>query len=417
MTNVPKIHTLTTALAYLLLAGLGAGCSTVQQAVCPSPSAQPAAEQADGLDAPVANCDCSKKEESATAESSEAQEQREPRAITSEQITFESKGDELAGVVDRPQEIGEPLPAVVVLHDSGPMDRNGLSRGALGLELPVEVAVYQELAENLAQNGYVVIRFDKRTCVEGGPPWCKYPREYIKDHREKLASVLMADARAAVDLLRKRKDVDPTRVFLLGHGQGAEIALALSPDVESRGLVLLAPSPYPVDDVILHQTSASLTHLEKRRKAEGNTTMGTLLQQQLDALEATHKEQKQAFEKLRADELDEDDVLGAPKTTWSSLFELHDRAMASLKNSQTPVLALFGEHDLNLPHDSHETVQAKLDRSSKSEVMLLPGVTHPMVGLDEEDSDTTQVSEDVHQAILHFLNQVASKPQNSSPDS
>lgn len=382
------------------------GCATVKQNLCGSESAQPAAKQADGLDAPVANCDCSKEDE-AEAKVAEAEvESDEPRAITSEEISFKSKGDALAGVVDRPQQIEKPLPAVVVLHDSGPLDRRGLFGGALGLELPVEVAVYQEIAENLAQNGFVVMRYDKRTCVEGGPAWCKYPRGHIKDHRQALASTLMADAKAAVETVRKRKDVDPRRVFVLGHGQGAELALALSKDVDAAGLVLLAPSPYPVDEVILHQTRTSLTHLEKRRKAEGNTTMGTLLQEQLTALEKTHKDQKTAFAKLRKDEIDGTDILGAPKATWSGLFELHDRAMAGLKNSRVPVLAVFGEHDLNIPADSAEKFQAQLGKSRKSEVMLLSGVTHLMVGLGEENSDTTQVSEDVHQAILHFVEQV-----------
>jgi hypothetical protein len=414
---VPRIVRISRLLAGIaLLAAVGSGCSTVQQTLCETPATQANGKaQPDGLDAPVADCDCSKEQKTAEAQAPEEQETAEPHVIAKQAFSFTSKGDELAGVIDRPETITEPLPAVVVLHDSGPMDRRGLFKGALGLELPVEVPVYQEIAENLAQNGYVVMRFDKRTCVDGGPPWCEYPRDYIEDHREKLASTLMADAKAAVTALRKRKDVDPTRVFILGHGQGAELALAVAGDVEPRGLVLLAPSPYPVDEVVLHQTQASRDHLAKRRRDEGNTTMGTLLQQQLDALETTHEKQKKAFEKLRADEEMDGDVLGAPETTWAGLFELHDRAMASVKNSQVPVLALFGEHDLDIPSDSAEKFQTHLGRSRKSEVMLLPDVTRVMVGLGEEQGDTTQVSEDVHQAILHFFDELDKAP--AEPDS
>ena len=127
--------------------------------------------------------------------------------------------------------------------------------------------------------------------------------------------------------------------------------------------------------------------------------------------------QKQAFQKLRADELDKDDVLGAPKKTWTGLFELHDRAMAGLKNSQVPVLALFGEQDLDLPSDSAEVFQTQLGRSPKSEVMNLEGLTHPMVAIDGGDgAETTQVSEDVHQAILHFFEQFDQAP-GETPES
>jgi dienelactone hydrolase len=391
--------------AVLLMGVLVAGCATASQ--------EPAAERADILEEATRNCDCTKEKEQETQED-EPENKRasaEPRAITSEEITFKSKGVELAGVVDRPREVSEPLPAVVMLHDAGPMDRRGLFGGSLGLDLPVEVAVYEELAENLAQNGYVVLRFDKRTCVDGGPPWCTYPREYVEDHRQELVSALMADAKAAAVTLRGRDDVDPNRMIILGHGQGAEIALAVAKDVDASGLVLLAPSPYPVDKVVLHQTETSRTHLQAQRKAEGNTTMGTLLQEQIDALNASYQKQQDGFEKLRADELDDDNVLGAPEKTWTGLFELHDRAMAGLKNSKVPVLAVFGEHDLNLPGDSAAVFQEKLGRSSRSEVMHLAELTHPMVALDgAEDAETTQVSEDVHQAILHFLNQLDKAP-------
>jgi dienelactone hydrolase len=387
----------------LLVAALVGGCATVAQ--------EPAAEQADVLEEASRECDCEKQEAKQEVAAEDVQAPSEPQAIVSEEISFVSKGVELAGVVDRPMDVSEPLAAVVMLHDSGPMDRRGLFAGSLGLELPVEVPVYEELAENLAQNGYVVLRFDKRTCVEGGPPWCSYPREYIEDHREDLVSALLADAKAAVDHVRKRDDVDSTQVYLLGHGQGAELALALAKDVDAKGMVLLAPSPYPLDEVVLHQTEISRVHLEKRRKAEGNTTMGTLLQEQLDALEVSQTKQKQAFEKLRADELDQDDVLGAPKKTWAGLFELHDRAMAGLKNSTVPVLAVFGDQDLDLPSDSAEAFQTKLGRSPKSEVMNLEGLTHPMVAIDGGDeAETTQVSEDVHQAILHFFEQFDQAP-------
>ena len=257
--------------ASLLLAITVVGCATVEQ--------KPVEKQVDVLEEAARECNCEKEQSKQEVAAEDVQASSEPQAIVSEEITFKSKGVELAGVVDRPKDVGEPLPAVVMLHDSGPMDRRGLFAGSLGLELPVEVPVYEELAENLAQNGYLVLRFDKRTCVDGGPPWCSYPREYIEDHREDLVSALLADAKAAVDHVRKREDVASTQVYMLGHGQGAELALALAKDVDAKGLVLLAPSPYPLDEVVLHQTEISRAHLERRRKAEGNTTMGTLLQE------------------------------------------------------------------------------------------------------------------------------------------
>ncbi len=338
-------------------------------------------------------------------------EARPPQAITSEEITFESRGDELTGVIDRPKTVSGPLPAVVILHDAGPLDRRGVFAGSLGLQLPIEVAVYQELAETLAQSGYMVLRYDKRTCVDGGPAGCDYPRSYIEDHREELAEALSGDAAAAVEALRNQRDADPTRILLLGHGQGAELALAIHEEVDASAMVLLSPSPYPVDEVILHQSELSLAHLKARRTEEGNTTMGTLLDEQIDALTQTHREQREAFAALRAGEVEDSNVLDAPTRTWLGMFELHDRAMSRLQDTRTPVLALFGERDLSLPEDSAERFEENMARLRPNEVELMPDISRLMVAVDDEENDSTQVSDAVHRAILGFLLENAETPE------
>ncbi len=406
------------ALLFAVSTAAVSGCATVRQKLCgPATPAVAANDAAPSDDAP-ASCECSNAPAKSTpATTASADEPDEPCAITSEEVSFTSKGDKLTGVIDRPTEIAQPLPAVIVLHDAGPHDRRGVFQGALGLELPVEVPVYQELAEHLAQNGYVVMRFDKRTCVKGGPPWCKYPRKYIENHRDDLASTLIADAKAAIGALRKRDDVDPNRLYIVGHGQGADIALALAKDVDASGLVLLAPSPYPLDKVILHQTDTSLSLLRKRRQSAGNTSEGMLLQQQIDALTETRKKQKAGFAKLRAGDVDSPNALGAPAATWQGLFELHDRAMASLKNTRIPLLAIFGEHDLNLPEDSPDKFRQQLAHARDGQVKVLSGVTHVMVGIDGDPDENAQVSDDVHQAILNFLDHLDQPPPAPSVDS
>ncbi|MFP4597605.1 MAG: alpha/beta hydrolase family protein [Persicimonas sp.] len=346
-----------------------------------------------------------------------AHQARPPQAITSEEITFESRGDELTGVIDRPKTAGGPLPAVVILHDAGPLDRRGVFAGSLGLQLPVEVAVYQELAEALAQSGYMVLRYDKRTCVDGGPAGCDYPRSYIEDHREELAEALSSDAEAAVEALREQRDADPTRILLVGHGQGAELALAINEEVDASAMVLLSPSPYPVDEVILHQSEISLAHLKARRAREGNTTLGTLLDEQIDALAQTRDEQQEAFAALRAGEAEDSDVLDAPTRTWLGMFELHERAMSRLQQTRTPVLAIFGERDPSLPDDSAERFEEKMARLRPNAVESMPHTSRLMVAVDDEENDSTQISEAAHRMILEFLLETAETPEAAEPAS
>ncbi|MEZ4314925.1 MAG: hypothetical protein R3F14_43480 [Polyangiaceae bacterium] len=56
------------------------------------------------------------------------------------------------------------VPAVVIVHGSGPMSRDGVMRGQIGLGFGFELPVYKRLAEALTARGYAVYRYDKRTC-------------------------------------------------------------------------------------------------------------------------------------------------------------------------------------------------------------------------------------------------------------
>src|SRR6185369_6762687 len=75
---------------------------------------------------------------------------------------------------------GERVPAVVIVHGSGPMSRDGIMRGQLGLSFGFELPVYKRLAEALTARGYAVYRYDKRTCgtfngcTEHGPSMMPY---------------------------------------------------------------------------------------------------------------------------------------------------------------------------------------------------------------------------------------------------
>lgn len=400
-------------LLLIAAAVLFSGCATVQKAFCPAPeSSQGDAKQASSEPDTSETPACEPQQEappraargstivktSAPSESAKSQ----PRSVATEEIGFTSQGDTLTGVIDRPETISEPLPAVLILHDSGPLGRDGVFHGALGMGLPVEVAVYQQLAEMFARNGFVVMRYDKRTCIEGGPVWCDYPRKYVEPHRKHLANTLLKDADEALSALRKHAAVDPDRVSILGHGQGAELAIMLSTRRPVDNLLLLAPSPYALDRLVLHQTDYSLQHLRARRKKVENTTEADLLDKQIKALETSRKNQKKAFDALRdGDRVKE--ALGAPGETWMSFFALHREAMKALKSIETPTLAIFGGADQDLPEDSAEQFQNLLHEDIYSEVLLLDALSHVMVSVDAGQEDSTQVAEDVEQALLHFV--------------
>ncbi|KTB60838.1 dienelactone hydrolase [Pseudomonas fluorescens] len=112
---------------------------------------------------------------------------------TAEKIVFDSHGDDVVGVLYRPQGKG-PFPVVIVM---GPYS------------FSKEQAPTQ-YATRLADEGFAALAFDPRTVGESGGT----PRR-LENPRMKNEDVV-----SALDHLLTRQDIDRTRVFLLGICQG-----------------------------------------------------------------------------------------------------------------------------------------------------------------------------------------------------
>lgn len=189
---------------------------------------------------------------------------------------------------------GRMLPAVVLVHGSGPSDRDE----TIGPNKP-----FRDLAWGLADRGIAVLRYDKRSRVYGG----KLSANKNLTVREETVD----DALLAAKLLRGRPEIDPKRVFILGHSLGAMVAPRIGADDPSlAGLILMAGATRPLLDVAREQLEyiASLN--------PGATTP------------------EQGLEMLKK---------AAPDSYWKDLDDYHPaQAAAKLK---MPMLILQGERD------------------------------------------------------------------------
>ena len=131
------------------------------------------------------------------------------------------------------------------MHGSGPQDRDET--------LPPNKP-FRDLAWALASQGITVLRYEKRTKV--------YASRMVKDvDTLTVQEETIDDAVEAVAFLRARPEIDPQRVFVLGHSLGGGF---LAPrigaaDPAIRGLVILAGSARPFEDVILDQMTYVLS--------------------------------------------------------------------------------------------------------------------------------------------------------------
>ncbi len=134
---------------------------------------------------------------------------------------------------------GGPAPAVVLVHGSGPHDREE----TIGPNRP-----FRDLAWGLATRGVAVLRYDKRTQVYAAQVAPIMDRFTVKEET-------IDDALAAAALLRQTPGVNPTKVFVLGHSLGGTLAPRIAnADPRIAGLIILAGSTRPLEDLILEQT-------------------------------------------------------------------------------------------------------------------------------------------------------------------
>jgi dienelactone hydrolase len=142
----------------------------------------------------------------------------------------------LPGTLSVPRS-SRPVPGVVIVHGSGPVDRDG----TVGSVKP-----YRDLAVGLAAAGVAVLRYDKRTVVHGARV-ASIPNPTVKDET-------IDDAVAAAALLRRARGVDGGRVFILGHSMGGMLVPRIAKaESGAAGFILMAAPARPLEDVILEQ--------------------------------------------------------------------------------------------------------------------------------------------------------------------
>ena len=127
-------------------------------------------------------------------------------AFGEREVTIDAGGSgewSLPGTLTVPAGAG-PFPAVVLVHGSGPNDRD---------ETVEASKPFRDLAWGLASRGVAVLRYEKRTR--------QYAAKVAAMKSFTVQQETVDDAVAAAALLRHTQGIDPKRVFVLGHSLGA----------------------------------------------------------------------------------------------------------------------------------------------------------------------------------------------------
>ena len=144
----------------------------------------------------------------------------------------------LNGILSIPDNVSGALPAVVLVHGSGPIDMNGTAFG---------IGLLEVLAENLAQNGIAALRYNKRTFSHGA----KLNAEYGDNLT--VWEETIEDAILAKNLLLENEQIDNSAVYVLGHSLGGMLAPRIVSEGGFTGGIIMAGSARSLIDIIYDQ--------------------------------------------------------------------------------------------------------------------------------------------------------------------
>ncbi len=153
----------------------------------------------------------------------------------------------LNGILTIPNKANGHLPAVVLVHGSGPTDKD---------EKVGSITPFKDLAEGLSEKGIAVLRYDKRTFV--------YGNQIKHDNGLSVKEETIEDAIRAADFLRNDARIDSNKVFILGHSMGGMLAPRI--DAEGgifAGIIIMAGSPRKFEEILMDQNYKVLDSLNK----------------------------------------------------------------------------------------------------------------------------------------------------------
>ena len=268
-----------------------------------------------------------------------------PAAYTASEVTVGTGEWALPGTLTVPNGAG-PFPGIVLVHGSGPADRD---------ETYGPNKFLKDVALGLASQGVAVLRYEKRTLVYGAK------LSTIKQFTVKEETV--EDALAAVALLRTVPAIDKSRIFVLGHSLGGMVAPRIgAADPAIAGLVVMAGAVRSLPQSILDQ-------YEYLFKADG--TISDAEQQQL----AGARQLLADVAKLTADDAAAGRFMGnAPASYWLDLRGYDPPADAAKLKMR--LLVLQGERDYQVTVADFEKWKAALAGRANATFKLYPALNH-----------------------------------------
>jgi fermentation-respiration switch protein FrsA (DUF1100 family) len=252
---------------------------------------------------------------------------------------------------------------VVLVSDVGAQDREGTVN---------DYHLMGSLADYLTRRGIAVLRYDDRGVGKSGGSTATA-----------TTAMLVSDVQAALNFLRSQLAININRIGVIGHGEGANVALlAAAKPLPPAFVVSLAGYGLTGEQTLLQQ----LVDEQRAQKIDPAKVQAAYERQRtmFEIMRQTGAPQAQAIvaNMLRQDQPDLDAKAAQAQATqlltpWRHFFLSFD-PIAELDEVRCPVLLLSGTNDLQAPADLHLTALEKELKSVNRNITSkrLAGVNH-----------------------------------------
>jgi pimeloyl-ACP methyl ester carboxylesterase len=263
-----------------------------------------------------------------------------------EAVFIPGAGFNFGATMTRPKDGPAKLPVVILIGAPLAGDRDGPVAG---------VPVLGQLAGALADQGFLAVRYDPRGSGQSGG---RSESATLSDFAD--------DARGVARWLSERKDVDSNRIAVVGHGEGAWVALlAASRDRRFAAVASIAAPASTGAQLVLEQQESALERIDARPE---DRAAKIELQKKIHAAVVSGK----GWEGIPAE------LRRQADTPWFQSY-LRFNPAAVLEDIRQPLLLVHGQLDHQVPvsHvDRLAELAKKANRSRSVEVVTVRGVNH-----------------------------------------
>lgn len=268
--------------------------------------------------------------------------------VLARELEFSSAKVSVSGVLTIPRKGRGPWPGVLLLAGSGAQDRD---------ETVFGIRILGEIAEYLTRQGYVVFRYDKRGSGKSGG-------ELLGARLQTLTN----DALTALEFLKRRPEVQPEKIVILGHSEGGIVAASAAAQASFAGLILIGAPACRGEELLREQLSTFLAASD----APPNKKNEELHNQQW-LLQWAHSDRpdKELESKIPAP------LAKVARSSWFRDWLDYDPNEAYRK-VRIPTLVAVGGKDMQVPPRHAENIYSSMRAAgnSKAELRIFPDVNH-----------------------------------------